>query len=370
MMARSMSRCFAIGDPQAPFAKVLEVLERHGALAGDRLAADVRLISIGDHFDYDFRDPAACAREGLATLRWLASHDPEQVTLLFGNHDASRVMELATISDADFERARSLALSIDDTAKTEGARAAAAREVAEFRATYPELPSSGVIGRDYASFTTEQRALVAELLVAGRFHLATTGTLADGRRVLVTHAGVTSRELGLLGAPAVVEAAAIAALLEAFLADAIARVRPAWERGELAPLSLAPLHVTGAAGEEGGGLLYHRPTNPESSQIDARWAADSARPRRFDPRTLPVGLTQVVGHTGHAKCTAELAAWATDAAFARKHGGIRTLRVCTDSICYDLGVAPPVAGAADMIFIDGELRRVAAADVALLPLTA
>ncbi len=128
------------------------------------------------------------------------------------------------------------------------------------------------------------------------------------------------------------------------------------------------MHVPGARGEEGGGLLYHRPTDPASSQIDARWAVDSARPRRFDPRTLPAGVTQVVGHTGHAKCTAELAAWATAAAHARKHGGIRTLRVEADAIVYDLGVTPAPPDAATMIFIDSELRRVPAADVALLPL--
>ena len=29
-------------------------------------------------------------------LRWLASHDERQVKLLLGNHDAARVMELAT----------------------------------------------------------------------------------------------------------------------------------------------------------------------------------------------------------------------------------------------------------------------------------
>ena len=83
----------------------------------------------------------------------------------------------------------------------------------------------------------------------------------------------------------------IATTLEQFFADAIDRVRPAWERGELAALSLAPLHVTGSNGEEGGGLLYHRPTNPASSKIDLRWAANGERPRRFDPRELPSGVT-------------------------------------------------------------------------------
>src|SRR6185503_17057034 len=98
-----------MGDPQAPFDKVLAVLDRHGLLAGDRLADDVVLVSIGDHFDYDHKDPVTARAEGLRLLRWLASHDPAQVHLLLGNHDAARVMELATISDEEFAAARTCA---------------------------------------------------------------------------------------------------------------------------------------------------------------------------------------------------------------------------------------------------------------------
>src|SRR3569623_168412 len=175
-----------MGDPQAPFAKVKELLELHGALdpSRDRLASDVVLVSIGDHFDYDHRDPETARREGVANLRWLASHDPDHVVLLLGNHDAARVMELATISDAEFAQARDASYRM--TAH-------------DFALAYPALPAAGVVGRDYASFTSEQRALVMELLLAGRFHLAVTGELLDGRTALITHAGVTPRELALLG---------------------------------------------------------------------------------------------------------------------------------------------------------------------------
>jgi hypothetical protein len=363
-----MTRTFVMGDPQAPFAKTLEVLAVHRALDGDRLAKDVVLVSIGDHFDYDLRDPASAAREGLATLRWLASHEPDQVIMLLGNHDASRVMELATISDDQFERARSLARSIDETERTHGAEAARVRVTREFVPAFPTLPPPGVVGRDYASFTSEQRALVMKLLLAGRFRLAVTGTLTDGRRALLTHAGVTHRELSLLAvdepAPDVITAA-----LEARLARAIEDVRADWQRGELAPLSLLPLHVTGATGEEGGGLLYHRPSNPDREGADPAWALAPERPRRFDPRTLPIGITQVAGHNGHAKCVHELGPWVAPAARARKHGGIRTLRFAApDGVAYDLGIAPPADGVADLILIDGELRRVDATQVALLPL--
>lgn len=362
-----MARIFVMGDPQAPFAKTRDVLDAHGALAGDRLASDVVLVSIGDHFDYDLNDPATAAAEGLRTLRWLVDHDPAQVILLLGNHDASRVMELATITDAEFTAARVLARSIDATEKVDGKAAAAERVVREFVPAFPQLPPPGVVGRDYASFTTEQRALVMELLLAGRFHLALTGELTDGREVLITHAGVTTRELGMLGVPATPPF--IAAALAADLATAIDRVRDDWQRGELAPLSLAPLHVTGSPGEEGGGLLYHRPSNPDRDDADPAWALAPTRPRRFDPRTLPRGITQVVGHTGHAKAMHELGPWVSPGARRRQHGGIRTLRVSDDGINYDLGVAPPAPGVADVIMIDGELRRVAAHEVALLELS-
>jgi hypothetical protein len=362
-----MARTFAMGDPQAPFAKVLEVLRWHGALDGDRIARDVVLVSIGDHFDYDLRNPQVAAREGLALLRWLASHPPEQVVLLLGNHDASRVMEMALLSDEQFEQARVLARSIDETERTAGQDIAAERTRSEWLPIFPELPPPGVLGRDYASFTTEQRALVQELLLAGRFHLAVTAELSDGRTALLSHAGVTTRELGLIGAEDGTPDA-IAASLQAHLHTALDQVRADWQRGISTPLSLEPLHVTGGNGEEGGGLLYHRPSNPDQETPDKAWSLAATRPRRFDPRRLAPGITQIAGHSGHAKCVQELGPWVAESAKARKHGGIRTLRVENDTVIYDMGIAPAADDVTDLILIDGELRRVAAREFALLPL--
>jgi hypothetical protein len=345
-----------MGDPQAPFAKLLEVLDNHRAIRGDRLANDVVLVSIGDHFDYDSCDWRTAGQEGLRFLRWLASHDDAQVKLLLGNHDVSRVMELVAITDERFAAARAFARALDrDAART-----------ARFLAAFPELPSPGLAGRDFASFSAEQRSLTMELLLAGRFRLALVGELPDGRAALLTHAGVTNRELGMLGTPA--EPHAIADALEAHLARAVERVRGDWTRGIPTPLSLEPLHAAGIPGEEGGGLLYHRPTNPERPAADRSWELVALRPRRFDPRTLPIGLVQIAGHTGHGKCLEELGAWATEAARGREHGGIRTLRLAGGTVTYDLGVAAPASDVADLILIDGELRRLPPAEVALLPL--
>jgi hypothetical protein len=365
---RGAVRTFVMGDPQAPFAKVIEVLEGHGLLAGDRLAPDVVLVSIGDHFDYDFRDFAAAGQEGLQILRWFASHDPGQVKILLGNHDVSRVMELAGVTDERFASARALAQSFEDRAHEDGKHVAKLGE-SEFRAAFPEFPSSGLAGRDYASFTSEQRALVIELLLAGRFLLAVAAELPDGRPVLLTHAGVTSRELAMLGLSEERDPRPIAEALELHLSRAIDRVRLDWQRGIITPLSLEPLHLTGIPGEEGGGLLYHRPSNPMRPNADKAWELSVQRPRRFDPRTLPIGLTQIAGHSGHSKCVYELGEWTTEAARARKHGGIRTLRFDGDKVVYDMGIAPPAAGVGDVILIDGELRRVPASEVSLLAIS-
>jgi hypothetical protein len=345
-----------MGDPQGPCDKLLEVLDHHGALRGDRLADDVVLVSIGDHFDYDFHDWHTAGQEGLRFLRWLASHDDAQVKLLLGNHDVSRVMELAAITDERFGEARELAQSLDGDPLRD----------AKFAAAFPELPTPGLAGRDFASFSVEQRTLVMELLLAGRFRLALAGVLLDGRDALLTHAGVTTRELDILGAPA--EPTAIAEALQAYLTAALDRVRADWLRGIPQPLPLEPLHVAGVPGEEGGGMLYHRPTNPERPDADRSWEQAPGRPRRFDPRTLPVGLVQIAGHTGHNKCLEELGAWSTEAARGRKHGGIRTLRLAGQTVTYDLGVAGPADEVADLILIDGELRRVPASEFGLLAL--
>ncbi len=357
--ADAPARTLVMGDPQAPFARVQEVLKANGALGTDgRLAADVVLVSIGDHFDYDLNDPVAAGREGVAVLRWLAGHDPAQVVLLLGNHDTARVMELIALDDRRFAEARALARAMRAGQESEE----------DFERRFPDIPTAGLAARDYASYSEEQRDLVVELLLAGRFDLALVGRLPDGRDALITHAGVTRRELALLGIDAV-NPHRIAAGLQEKLRCACQATRADWLRGDLTPLSLEPLHVAGRTGLEGGGLLYHRPARSDRPEADAAWEFDPERPRRFDPRTLPRGLHQIVGHTGHRKCKAELGdAWLSEAARRRAAGGIRTLRVRDGEVSYDLGVSRVEDGATDMIFIDGEMSRVPAADYALLEL--
>lgn len=272
-MSRAAARTLVMGDPQAPFARVLEVLEANRALGADgRLAPDVTLVSIGDHFDYDLKHPIEAGREGVAVLRWLASHDPAQVVLLLGNHDTARVMELVGLDDKRFAEARALARAMQGKQESDE----------DFERRFPDIPTAGLAARDYASYSEEQRELVVELLLAGRFHLALVGRLPDGRDVLITHAGVTRRELALLGIDAV-DPYRIAAGLQDRLRRASDERRAEWARGERTPLSLEPLHVTGKSGVEGGGLLYHRPARSDWPEVDAAWEFDPERPRRFDP---------------------------------------------------------------------------------------
>jgi Calcineurin-like phosphoesterase len=344
---------YVLGDPQAPFAAVMKLLASYDALAADgRLRPDVELISIGDHFDYDLTAPDVSRAEGLAVLRWLAAHPPEQVRLIVGNHDAARVVELALVDDREFAEARTLAWSIEATKRADGRAAANARAAAEFAPRFPSISTYGLVARDYASFSVEQRSLVVELMLAGRFHLALTGR-RSGRELLITHAAVTQREVDRLGVAA--QPALLAAALERVLADAISARRADWQRGRITPLSLEPVSQPGSPGEEAGGLLAHRPANTDRPGGDPAWELDPVRPRRFHPRELPLGLTQVAGHTNHTMCARELVPWVTPLALATRHAGVRTLRA-GEAIVYDLGVLPPADGVADLILIDGELR--------------
>ena len=186
----------------------------------------------------------------------------------------------------------------------------------------------------------------------------------------MTHAGVTVRELELLELPTTRDPQRIAAALEMRFVAAIDRVRADWSRGVITPLSLEPLHIAGCAGQEGGGLLYHRPADSTRPGADRDWELDPARPRRFDPSALPQGLTQLAGHTGHRKCLAELGdTWPTARARAHTTGGIRTLRAAGDGVTYDLGlVAAATSPVAELILCDGEMRHVSPDEYGLVEL--
>ena len=274
-------RALAIGDPQTTLNRFLSALHKSGVLGADgRILDGVSLLSIGDHFD--FKPPAGqtvqdVGQEGIAILEWLESHPPAQARILMGNHDVCRVMELHRIDDDTFAQAQSC------------------EDAAEFASRFPDIPTPGIARRDFSSFCVAQRTLIQRLLLSGRMKLAAVGITEDGQPILLTHAGITTRELSLLGLADERRPSVIAATLNAFLAQRLERVRQDWEAGRLVPLDLAPVHLPGVSGREGGGLLYHRP----QERLEDEWARQGAR--RYHPSALPVGLLQACGHTQHKK---------------------------------------------------------------------
>lgn len=337
-------RWFAAGDPQTTPERFFAVLRSHELLdSKGRLRDDVGLVSMGDHFDFHFDgELAEVEQAGRTILEWLLSHSAEQVKILAGNHDLSRVMELAFETDVSFAEAKRTPQE-------------------DFHARFPRIPTLGIATRDYVSFSEAQRRLVQRALLEGRMRLALTAAV-NGTRALFTHAGVTARELAVLGlavetAP---DAEAIASALEAKLDRALASVRDAWTSGRDAELDLSPVHVPGTTGQEGGGLLYHRPSADHST-----WALDAERPRRFDPMALPRHLVQVAGHTTHPKALEELAAWVDPNAKA-KHLAIRTLLTAEGTPRYVAGVD---ARPGSLVMIDPGFAKAPLETIELLAIT-
>lgn len=317
----------AIGDPQAPLATFLTVLELNGLLGENgRLRPEVGLISVGDHFDWGKADQRARAtEEGTQLLAWLAAHPPNQVQLVLGNHDLVRVGELSQFTDESFKEAQAQAEKVGTSPK--------AREA--FMKAWPMLPGPEVISRDFSCFEVKQRDLVARLLKKRRARLA----VAAAPDLLVIHAGITTAELeqlDVLGR----DATAIASALNRYLDDRVAT----WN-GKT-PLDLSPLHEQGSAKTgEAKGILFHRPANPASARVLDR---DS---RRFDPRNLPRALTQVIGHNTDKKCRELLGDWADSPQPVL--GALRGLQVGDRRVSYRVGCEDGDA----LVFLDGGMSQ-------------
>src|SRR5581483_5621311 len=130
-----------------------------------RLRPGVHLVSLGDHFDYPpgpGADQRSVGREGVVVLRWLCEQPEERVTLLLGNHDACRVVELVGLDDDRFADARALAGEIaraeaeDESppgaaAARRRGRAAGLRDA--FAGRFPDIPTPELALRDFASYS-------------------------------------------------------------------------------------------------------------------------------------------------------------------------------------------------------------------------
>lgn len=344
----------AIGDPQAPIERFFTVLARHGLLSREgRLVDDVMLVSMGDHFDYGKASERARAAEGgLRILSWLAAHPSDQVVILAGNHDLGRIGELARYEDAGFAAAQVEA----DAAYAEGVTDADLE--AGFLTRHPDVPSAEIVARDFSAFLARQRDLVLALLRARRMRLA----FAPADDLLLVHAGVTTDELDSIGVGARASASDVAAALDDALAAAVGR----WKG---APLEIPGLHRPGSAKSgEGRGILYHRPSDP--SREDAAMFAGPPR-RRYDPRRLPRGLVQAIGHIRDGKCRKLLGGWVADAGESAPEGALRYLRTDGKDVRYARGTPPRSASRGDeatMIFTDGGMLHAEPANYQLLDL--
>ena len=328
-----------MGDPQASLSKVRAVLAHHGLVDGEAgpLRAGARLLSIGDHFDWgSVADRQNAADAGEALLSWLASHDAEQVVLLGGNHDLARVGELVGVDDVEFARLQVLADRHYWGAKHED------DEAAFFRAC-AFLPSTEILARDLSAYRASQQLLVKRLLLERRLRLAHAE-----HGLLFTHAGVTRKALMRLGVDDSSSPELIATTLNRALDDA---VDACLRIPKPVPLALPGLHRPADGIGEGDGVLYHRPTFVD----DDVWL----EPRRFDPRRLPRGLWQVVGHVRDRRCVAALKSWSEPKQHAV--GVVRHLIARGDDVVYRHGLPPPraevAADAAVMIFIDGAMQE-------------
>jgi hypothetical protein len=327
-------RTIAIGDPQAPFESFLRILAVHGLLADHgTLLDDVRIVSIGDHFDWgSVCDRARATYDGLRLLAWLASHPCDQAILLAGNHDLARVGELAHCDDLQYQRAREEA----DRAYRDQQPI---RPEAQFCAAF-DLPSWEVASRDLSAFCATQRDWIKTLLRAGRLRLS----CALGG-VLLTHAGISTFELDALAlderARRDPEAISLA------LQERFERTLRHW-RGE--PLSVPGLHSPGNAHGEGAGILYHRFT----TQPPNRWSTrvDGLR-RRTHVSALAPSLTQAIGHTRDHK---SLQLLGLDPTFATV-GRLRTLSVDDGRWHYAprVDLASHRASAAILVHLDGAM---------------
>ncbi|KAI9023364.1 hypothetical protein DFJ74DRAFT_84852 [Hyaloraphidium curvatum] len=352
-------RWLAFGDPQAPFQTLAEALDAHGALADTGwLRQDVGVVSIGDHFDFDSPprdDPAVAAergREGEAVLAWLAAHPPAQTVMLLGNHDAVRVMEFAGWNDERFRAARAEAYAAKGNPDLEGAFA-----------KRHAVPNAGMLRRDFFTWTEAQRALVQGLLLRGRYRLSCV-IRHQGADFLATHAAVTNRELRLLGLPLDASATEVSRALEKHLARAVSAAAVRWTSGDAQyALDLSPLHISGTVGEEAGGLLAHRPSNPNRPKIaDRHWEWNESTPRRYAPDWLPQGFDQIAGHTGHRTLARELVPW-TEGEEA-KAGKAHTLYFGSSEPRLVSGLREAKDGSKRLLLLDVGLHEVSSGDQA------
>ena len=132
-------------------------------------------------------------------------------------------------------------------------------------------------------------------------------------------------------------------------------------------LTLPNLHTPGTAqdGEAGGVLFFHGPADPESD--DPR-RFEGPFHRRYDPRRLPKGWTQALGHIRDGKCRTLLGGWSDGA--PALDGPLRSLLVHQETVRYGRGVkSGPPRTTRLLIFLDGGMLHAPIEEYELLNLS-
>jgi hypothetical protein len=182
--------------------------------------------------------------------------------------------------------------------------------------------------------------------------------LACGPKLLLSHAGLTRDDAAAVGLPPEADAEAVAEAVDARLDEAIL----GWSGAS--PLEIPGLHRPGNARQgEARGVFSHRPGHPGHEPAEL---FEGPLRRRFDPRALLPGLTQVVGHSRDAKCRTTLGPWV--AGSPAEPGVLRGLVVSGDSLEYRSGVPSPALGDTRVVFADGGMAECAPLSYALLDL--
>jgi hypothetical protein len=133
---------------------------------------------------------------------------------------------------------------------------------------------------------------------------------------------------------------------------------------DAAGLDLAPLQVPGSAATgEGRGILYQRPGHPD---LSAPELFEGPPRRRYDPRTIPLGMAQAIGHIRDDKSRKLLGPWSEGQAAG--DGPLRAL--VTDGRTARYGASIPEdpigAGEGRILFLDGGMNHAPAERYELL----
>jgi hypothetical protein len=211
-----------------------------------------------------------------------------------------------------------------------------------------------VAARDLSTFQVEQRELVSRLLRARRFRFASAN---EG--TLLVHAGATRDDLLRAGVreSELANASSAAQGLNRVFDDAIER----WDERSpfFVPGFFEPSSVPRG---EAGGFLFQRAAQPDPAR------GEPGPGRRFDPRTLPLGLAQAIGHVRDPKSRALLGSWVRDE--AAEEGELRHLLTDGLDVAYARGLplAPVTPNQALLLFTDGGMNSVPAERYQLLEL--